>query len=48
MDLPAQDDVLRQRGDFVAAVHAPIVVRAWDGTATTTGRQAIDRIDHPK
>ena len=35
-ELLAQDDVLRRRGDFVAAVdtHATIV-RAWDGTART-------------
>ena len=36
-ELLAQDEVLRQRGDLVAAVHAPTVVRAWDGTPTTSG-----------
>lgn len=31
--LLAQDDVLRERGDFVAAVEpSSTVVRAWDGT----------------
>jgi hypothetical protein len=35
-ELLAQDEVLRQRGDLVAAVHAPTVVRAWDGTPTTS------------
>lgn len=35
--LLAQDDVLRQRGDIVAAVaQTPTVVRAWDGTPNTT------------
>lgn len=32
----AQDEVLRQRGDFVAALHAPTTVTAWDGKATVT------------
>ena len=34
--LLAQDDVLRNRGDFVAAVKpTATTVRAWDGTPTT-------------
>lgn len=36
-NLLAQDEVLRKRGDVVAAVHqSAIVVRAWDGTPTTS------------
>lgn len=36
-ELLAQDEVLRQRGDVVAAVEpTAIVVRAWDGTPETT------------
>ncbi len=35
--LLAQDDVLRTRGDLVAAVRTEVTtVRAWDGTPTTT------------
>jgi hypothetical protein len=35
--LLAQDDVLRNRGDLVAAVRTEVTtVRAWDGTPTTT------------
>ena len=35
--LLAQDEVMRQRGDIVAAVSpAAITVHAWDGTATVT------------
>jgi hypothetical protein len=35
-ELLAQDEVLRQRGDIVAALQpAATTVRAWDGTATT-------------
>jgi hypothetical protein len=35
--LLAQDEVLRQRGDTVAAVHpSAITVRAWDGTPVIT------------
>lgn len=35
--LLAQDDVLRGRGDFVAALEpSSTVVRAWDGTANLT------------
>lgn len=35
--LLAQDEVLRARGDLVAAVEpTATVVRAWDGTPTTT------------
>ncbi|HEX5725276.1 MAG TPA: YciI family protein [Longimicrobiaceae bacterium] len=35
--LLAQDEVLRQRGDLVAAVQpAPKTVRAWDGTPDVT------------
>ena len=35
-DLLAQDEVLRKRGDVVAAVEqSAIVLRAWDGTPTT-------------
>jgi len=34
--LLAQDDVLRGRGDLVAAVGRATTVRAWDGKATTT------------
>jgi hypothetical protein len=35
--LLAKDEVLRQRGDFLAAVEpAATTVRAWDGTPTTT------------
>lgn len=35
--LLAQDEVLRKRGDLVAAVEATATtVRAWDGTPTTT------------
>src|SRR5512140_3558545 len=35
--LLAQDEVLRQRGDLVAAVEpAATTVRAWDGTPTVT------------
>ena len=41
--LLAQDDVIRQRGDLVAAVdtHATIV-RAWDGTPNTVGGTFAD------
>lgn len=36
-ELLAQDEVLRRRGDTVAAVQpTATVVRAWDGTPTTT------------
>ena len=35
-ELLAQDEVLRKRGDLVAAVRQPTVVRAWDGTPTTS------------
>lgn len=35
-ELLAQDEVLRQRGDLVAAVGEPTVVRAWDGSPTTS------------
>ena len=36
-ELLAQDEVLRQRGDIVAAVATTATtVRAWDGTPTTT------------
>lgn len=34
-ELLAQDEVLRRRGDLVAAVGQPTVVRAWDGSPTT-------------
>ena len=35
--LLAQDEVLRNRGDVVAALeNAPAFVRAWDGTPTVT------------
>ena len=35
--LLAQDDVLRKRGDVVAALEPSVTtVRAWDGTPTTT------------
>jgi hypothetical protein len=35
--LLAQDEVLRRRGDLVAAVRdEPIVLRAWSGTASTS------------
>jgi hypothetical protein len=35
--LLVQDEVLRKRGDVVAAVQATVTtVRAWDGTPTTT------------
>lgn len=37
--LLAQDEVLRNRGSLVAAVeNAVTVVRAWDGTPTTTNQ----------
>jgi hypothetical protein len=40
-ELLAQDEVLRQRGDLVAAVGEAAIVRAWDGTpSTTTGTVA--------
>jgi hypothetical protein len=44
--LLAQDEVLRQRGDLVAAVQpTATVVRAWDGTPTTTqGPFAASRV----
>jgi len=32
----AQDEVLRRRGDLVAAVGEGVTVRAWDGTPSTT------------
>jgi len=35
-ELLAQDEVLRQRGDLVAAVGEPTVVQAWDGSHTTS------------
>jgi hypothetical protein len=35
-ELLAQDDVLRQRGDLVAAVGEATTVRAWDGPPSTT------------
>ena len=35
-ELLAQDEVLRQRGDFVSILGPPTVVRAWDGPATTS------------
>ncbi|HEX2051424.1 MAG TPA: YciI family protein [Actinomycetota bacterium] len=34
--LLAQDDVLRRRGDLVAAVGGAVTVTAWDGAPTTT------------
>jgi hypothetical protein len=38
-DLLAQDEVLRKRGDLVAAVEpTATTVTAWDGTPTTTDR----------
>jgi hypothetical protein len=36
--LLAQDDVLRQRGDFVAALGPATTVTAWDGKAKLTDR----------
>lgn len=37
-ELLAQDEILRNRGDFVAAVEGNVTtVRAWDGKPTTTG-----------
>ena len=39
----AQDEVLRRRGDLVAAVEPQVTtVRAWDGTPTTTDRAVAD------
>ncbi len=35
-ELLAGDEALRKRGDMVEVLGAPIVVRAWDGTPTTT------------
>jgi hypothetical protein len=35
-ELLAQDDVLRERGDLVSPVGEVTVVRAWDGTPSTT------------
>jgi hypothetical protein len=35
-ELWARDEVLRQRGDLVAVVGEPTVLRAWDGPVTTT------------
>jgi hypothetical protein len=35
-ELLAQDDVLRRRGDLVAAVGSATTLRAWDGTPSTT------------
>ena len=35
-ELLARDQVLIQRGDLVAAVGPPTVVRAWDGPVTTS------------
>src|SRR5919107_2291347 len=45
-ELLAQDDVLRQRGDLVAAVETTAtIVRAWDGRPTTSdGSFASSRI----
>src|SRR5262245_20815583 len=38
-DLLAQDEVLRNRGDLVAAIEPTVTtVTAWDGTPTTTDR----------
>lgn len=36
MPLLAQDDVLRERGDLVAALGPAVTVTAWDGTPTTS------------
>lgn len=35
-ELLGGDEVLRRRGDLVAAVGPPTVVRAWDGTPVTS------------
>jgi hypothetical protein len=41
--LLAQDDLLRDRGDLVAAVDTRVTtVRAWDGTPTTSDRSFVD------
>lgn len=42
----AQDDVLRERGDFVSVVGEPTTVRTWDGTPRTT-RAAFAAGDAP-
>ena len=45
--LLAQDDVLRQRGDLVAAVGLQVTtVRAWDGTPVTS-KEPSDRAKLP-
>ncbi len=35
-ELLAQDEVIRNRGGLVAAIGEPTVVRAWDGTPSTS------------